>query len=145
MLHPRVSPTTQGITYSAYGSDSSRVYIFNIETGQKEIVGDFKNMTFAPRFSPDGQKVIMSLESDDGRDANIYELDLRSRQTRQVTNVPSINTAPCYSPDGSKIAFESDRGVTQQIYVMGADGSNQQRISFGNGAYSPPVGSPAGL
>ncbi|HEY4995909.1 MAG TPA: Tol-Pal system beta propeller repeat protein TolB [Aestuariivirga sp.] len=144
LLTPRFSPTTQEITYSAIGSDSSRVYIYNIDTGQKEIVGDFKNMSFAPRFSPDGQKVIMSLESDDGRNSNIYELDLRSRQTRQITNEASINTAPCYSPDGSRIAFESDRGGSQQIYVMGADGSNQQRISFGNGAYSTPVWSPDG-
>ena len=144
LLTPRFSPTTQEITYSAIGSDSSRVYIYNIDTGQKEIVGDFKNMSFAPRFSPDGQKVIMSLESDDGRNANIYEMDLRSKQTRQITNEVSINTAPCYSPDGSRIAFESDRGGTQQIYVMGADGSNQQRISFGNGAYSTPVWSPDG-
>jgi TolB protein len=61
-----------------------------------------------------------------------------------VTDVPAINTAPCYSPDGSRIAFERDRGGTQQIYVMGADGSNQNRVSFGNGRYSTPVWSPDG-
>ena len=144
LLTPRFSPTSQEITYAAIGTEASRVYIYNIDTGQKEIVGDFPNMSFAPRFSPDGQKVIMSLESEDGRNANIYEMDLRSKQTRQVTNVPAINTAPCYSPDGSRIAFESDRGGTQQIYVMGADGSNQQRVSFGNGRYSTPVWSPDG-
>jgi TolB protein len=40
--------------------------------------------------------------------------------------------------------FESDRGNSQQIYVMGADGSNQHRISFGQGSYSTPVWSPRG-
>ncbi len=144
LLTPRFSPTSQEITYAAIGTDASRVFIYNIDTGQKEIVGDFPNMSFAPRFSPDGQKVIMSLESDDGRNANIFEMDLRSKQMRQVTDVPAINTAPCYSPDGSRIAFESDRGGTQQIYVMGADGSNQNRVSFGNGRYSTPVWSPDG-
>ena len=144
LLTPRFSPTTQEITYASIGTEASRVYIYNIDTGQKEIVGDFPNMSFAPRFSPDGQKVIMSLESEDGRNANIFELDLRSKQTRQITNVPAINTAPSYSPDGSRITFESDRGGTQQIYVMGSDGSNQQRISFGNGRYSTPVWSPDG-
>ena len=144
LLTPRFSPTTQEITYAAIGSDTSRVFVYNIDTGQKEIVGDFKNMSFAPRFSPDGQKVIMSLQSDDGRDANIYELDLRSKQTRAITNISAINTAPCYSPDGTRIAFESDRGGTQQIYVMNSDGSNQQRLSFGNGRYSTPVWSPDG-
>lgn len=144
LLTPRFSPTTQEITYAAIGTEASRVYLYNIDTGQKEIVGDFPNMSFAPRFSPDGQKVLMSLQSDDGRNANIFEMDLRSKQMRQVTNVPSINTAPSYSPDGTRITFESDRGGTQQVYVMNADGSNQNRVSFGKGRYSTPVWSPDG-
>ena len=40
--------------------------------------------------------------------------------------------------------FTSDRGGQPQIYVMGADGSGQTRISFGDGAYSTPVWSPRG-
>ena len=144
LLTPRFSPNSQEITYASIGSEAARVYLFNLDTGQKEIVGDFKNMSFAPRFSPDGQEVIMSLQSDDGRDANIFTMDLRSKQTHQITNVPAINTAPSYSPDGSRITFESDRGGTQQIYVMNADGSAQNRISFGKGRYSTPVWSPDG-
>ena len=142
VLTPRFSPTTNEITYMSFGSDTPRVYLMNIDTRQREIVGEFPNMSFSPRFSPDGQRVIMSLQ--DGGNANIYELDLRSRHLRQLTNVPAINTAPSYSPDGSRVAFESDRGGTQQIYVMNVDGSNQNRISFGNGRYSTPVWSPDG-
>jgi TolB protein len=142
LLTPRFSPNSQEITYTAIGDTAARVFIYNIDTGQKEIIGDFTNMSFAPRFSPDGQKVIMSLESDDGRNSNIFLMDLRSKQMRQITNEASINTAPCFSPDGTRIAFESDRGGTQQIYIMNADGSNQQRVSFGNGRYSTPVWSP---
>jgi TolB protein len=144
LLTPRFSPNSQEITYAAIGTEASRVYIYNIDTGQKEIVGDFPNMSFAPRFSPDGQKVVMSLQSDDGRNSNIFEMDLRSKQVRQITNENSINTAPSYSPDGSQIAFESDRGGSQQAYVMSSDGSNQHRISFGKGRYSTPVWSPDG-
>jgi TolB protein len=144
LLTPRFSPNSQEITYAAIGTEASRVYLYNIDTGQKEIVGDFPNMSFAPRFSPDGQKVVMSLQSEDGRNSNIFEMDLRSKQMRQITNVDAINTAPSYSPDGSQITFESDRGGTQQIYVMGADGSGQNRISFGKGRYSTPVWSPDG-
>jgi TolB protein len=40
--------------------------------------------------------------------------------------------------------FESDRGGSQQLYVMGSDGSNPQRITFGEGSYSTPVWSPRG-
>ncbi len=142
-LTPRFSPTRQEITYMSYESGQPKVYLLQIETGQRELVGDFPGMTFAPRFSPDGQKVIMSLLRDDGN-SNIYAMDLRSRTTTRLTNSTAIDTSPSYSPDGSKIVFTSDRGGQPQIYVMGADGSGQNRISFGGGSYSTPVWSPRG-
>ena len=77
-------------------------------------------MSFAPRFSPDGQRVIMSLQQ--GGNSNIFVMDLRSKATTRLTDTPAIDTAPSYSPDGTRICFESDRGGTQQIYVMAANG-----------------------
>ncbi|MER8591189.1 Tol-Pal system beta propeller repeat protein TolB [Mesorhizobium sp. M1182] len=143
VLTPRFSPNRQEITYMSYESGQPRVYLLQIETGQRELVGNFPGMTFAPRFSPDGQKVIMSLLRDDGN-SNIFAMDLRSRSTTRLTNSTAIDTSPSYSPDGSKVVFTSDRGGRAQIYVMGADGSGQTRISFGDGVYSTPVWSPRG-
>jgi len=143
VLTPRFSPTRQEITYMAFTGNTPRVYLQQIEVAQRELVGTFPNMTIAPRFSPDGQKVIMSLLQDNGS-ANIYAMDLRSRTTTRLTSTLAIDTAASYSPDGNKIVFESDRGGRQQIYVMNADGSNQQRVSFGDGSYSTPVWSPRG-
>ena len=142
VLTPRFSPTTQEITYMSFGQGDPRVYLFNVETGQREIVGNFPGMTFSPRFSPDGQRVIMSLQQ--GGNSNLFVMDLRSKATTRLTDTPAIDTAPCYSPDGTRICFESDRGGRQQIYVMPANGGSGQRISFGDGSYSTPVWSPRG-
>ena len=106
----------------SYGQGDPRVYLFNIETGQREIVGNFPGMTFSPRFSPDGQRMVMSLQQ--GGNANIFVMDLRSKATTRLTETPAIDTAPSYSPDGTRICFESDRGGKQQIYVMGAEWRN---------------------
>jgi TolB protein len=142
VLTPRFSPSTQEITYMAYGQGDPRVYLYNIETGQREIVGNFPGMSFSPRFSPDGQRVIMSLQ--EGGNANLFVMDLRSKATTRLTDTQAIDTAPSFSPDGSRICFESDRGGRQQIYVMNAGGGAAQRISFGDGTYSTPVWSPRG-
>ena len=142
VLTPRFSPITQEITYMSYYGNKPRVYIFNINTGQQEILGDFPGMTFAPRFSPDGTRVIMSMAQ--GGNTDIYTMDTRTRRTQRITNTPGIDTAPSYSPDGSQITFESDRGGSQQIYVMGADGGNSRRITKGQGSYGTPVWSPRG-
>jgi TolB protein len=142
VLTPRFSPSTQEITYTSFENETPKVYLLNIETGQKEIVGAFPGMTFAPRFSPDGQRIVMSLERDGN--SNLFVMDLRSRRTMRLTNDNAIDTAPCYSPDGRAIVFESDRAGSRQLYVMGADGSNPRRISQGGGSYSTPVWSPRG-
>jgi TolB protein len=142
VLTPRFSPSTQEITYMAYGQGDPRVYLLNIETGQREIVGNFPGMSFAPRFSPDGQRVVMSLQ--EGSNANIFVMDLRSKAMTRLTDTPAIDTAPSYAPDAARICFESDRGGHPQIYVMAASGGSAQRISFGDGSYSTPVWSPRG-
>ena len=142
VLTPRFSPSRQEVTYMSFAGNKPRVYLLQIETGQREVVGNFPNMTFSPRFSPNGQRIIMSLQQDGN--ANIYTMDLRSRNTTRLTNTTAIDTSPSYSPDGRRIVFESDRGGRQQLYVMGANGSGIQRISFGTGSYSTPVWSPRG-
>ncbi|WP_065752276.1 Tol-Pal system beta propeller repeat protein TolB [Bradyrhizobium paxllaeri] len=142
VLTPRFSPSTQEITYMEFGQGDPRVYLFNVETGQREIVGNFPGMSFSPRFSPDGQRIIMSLQQ--GGNSNLFVMDLRSKSTTRLTDTPAIDTSPSYSPDGSRICFESDRGGKPQIYVMPANGGGAQRISFGEGSYSTPVWSPRG-
>ena len=142
VLTPRFSPSTQEITYMEFGQGDPRVYLYNVETGQREIVGNFPGMSFSPRFSPDGQRVIMSLQQ--GGNSNLFVMDLRSKSTTRLTDTPAIDTSPSYSPDGARICFESDRGGKPQIYVMAATGGAAQRISFGEGSYSTPVWSPRG-
>jgi len=142
VLTPRFSPNRQEITYMSFEGGQPRVYLLQLETGQRELVGNFPGMTFSPRFSPDGQRIVMSLQ--EGGNANIYAMDLRSRATTRLTDTAAIDTSPSYSPDSQQIVFESDRGGRQQLYKMNADGSNQQRISFGDGSYSTPVWSPRG-
>ena len=143
-LTPRFSPTLQEIVYMAYGENNSppRVYLQNVESNRRELLGNFPGMSFAPRFSPDGTKVVMSISADGNTD--IYEMDLRGRALRRLTSGPAIDTSPSYSSDGSQIVFNSDRGGTQQLYVMGAGGGGERRISFGEGRYATPVWSPRG-
>ena len=58
VLTPRFNPTSQMVTYLSYFRNLPRVYLLDIETGVQEVVGDFPGMTFAPRFSPDGKKLL---------------------------------------------------------------------------------------
>lgn len=142
-LTPRFSPTQQQLIYLAlFENRPAQVYMLDIEDGAQEALGDFDGMTFAPRFTPDGEAVLMAIER--GGNSDVARMDLSSRRVRVLTDSPAIDTSPSASPDGRSITFASDRGGSQQIYVMDADGSNQRRITFGDGTYGTPVWSPRG-
>jgi len=144
VVTPRFSPNSQDVTYMGFppGGGDPKVFLLDLARGAREVVGNFPGMSFSPRFSPDGRRIIMSLEQ--GGNANIYTMDVQSRSTTRLTSTSAIDTSPSYSPDGSQIVFESDRGGTQQLYLMAAGGGEAKRISFGDGRYSTPVWSPRG-
>jgi TolB protein len=99
-------------------------------------------MTFAPRFSPDGNTIIMSVARGGG--SEIITVGMGGGRERRLTSGGAIDTSPCYSSDGTQIVFNSDRGGDQQLYVMDAVGGGVRRISFGRGRYATPVWSPRG-
>lgn len=142
VLAPRFSPTARDVLFTSYESGSPRVYLMNVDSGQRQAFDGLQGMTFAPRFSPDGRTVVMSLS--EGGNTDIHLLELGSGQKVRLTNTPGIDTAPSFSPDGTQIVFESDRGGSQQIYVMPVNGGEARRISFGQGRYGTPVWSPRG-
>ena len=76
----------------------------------------------------DGERVIYSRSVGTGSD--IFVSDIGGGGQLQLTRGSSINTAPSFSPDGNRVVFESDRGGTQQLYVMSAAGGEASRISF---------------
>ena len=66
-ITPRFSPTLQEIVYMAYNADRTppKVYLQNVDSGRRELLGNFPGMSSAPRFSPDGTKVAMGLSQDE--------------------------------------------------------------------------------
>ena len=145
VLTPRFSPTKQEIIYLAYDRPKQppSVHILNIDSGQREKLGQFPGMQYAPRFSPDGSSVLITMTLEEGN-SDIFAMDLGTRKLSRLTDTAGIDAAASYSPDGAQIVFESKRSGTQQLYVMNADGSDPRRISGGRGRFATPVWSPRG-
>ena len=143
-LSPRFHPTRDQIAYMSYVNNRPRVYTFDLGSGRQQMLGNFEGITLSPRYSPDGNSIIMAQTR--GAGSEIVLIPASGGAPRRLTDAGggSIDVSPCFSPDGQQIVFESDRGGEQQLYVMGASGGGAKRISFGQGRYATPVWSPRG-
>ena len=140
-LTPRFSPNYKSILYLSYVDGNPRIYVYDIDAGRQRLITQSNNPTFAPRWSPDGQTILYSMAIAGNTD--IYKISATGTGTPvKLTSSPGIDIGGSFSPDGRQVVFESDRSGSQQIYVMNADGSNQRRISFGQGRYATPEWSP---
>ncbi len=146
VLTPRFNPEGTSIAYMAYRGQVPQIYERNLLTDTERPFGNFPGMTFAPKFSPNGELLAMSLASNGNTD--LYLLDLENgrnpNQRERMTNSQAIDTSPSFSPDGEQIVFNSDRAGSPQLYVMDVDGGEPTRISFGGGNYGSPAWSPRG-
>jgi Tol biopolymer transport system component/imidazolonepropionase-like amidohydrolase len=84
--------------------------------------------------SPDGKTLVFDLLGD------IYSLPIGGGEARALTSGPAWDAQPRFSPDGSTIAFSSDRGGLENLWLMDADGGHPRALTAEKDAY---VRSPA--
>lgn len=73
--------------------------------------------------SPDGRSLAFSLLGD------IYTMPITGGTPTRIAEGMAWEVHPRFSPDGSRIAFTSDRGGGDNIWVMNTDGSDKRQIT----------------
>lgn len=73
--------------------------------------------------SPDGKSVAFDLLGD------IYVLPIEGGDAQSINSGLAWSMQPRFSPDGSEIAFTSDAGGGDNIWIMNSDGSNARQLT----------------
>ncbi|MEZ5442238.1 MAG: amidohydrolase family protein [Lysobacterales bacterium] len=73
--------------------------------------------------SPDGQTIVFDLLGD------LYTLPIEGGQARRIASGKALQIQPQFSPDGRRIAYTSDAGGGDNIWLMNADGSQAKALT----------------
>ncbi len=141
VLSPKLSNDLSKLVFITYKNKIPQLLLYNFRTRKlKRILKRFAGSLFAPRFSPDGQSIILSASYKGNSDISIY--NIKTKKLKRLTHNYAIDTSPDISPDGKTVVFSSDRLGKQDLYLMNINGSNLKRVNIGSGSYATPVWSP---
>jgi uncharacterized repeat protein (TIGR01451 family) len=126
-------------------SGTTDIYLTNSDgTGQTNITSDDVLDNRQPVWSPDGNRIAFIGTGTFGDTSGVWAMNADGTARTQVTTPRNSNNdqTPTWSPDGTRIAFGGTRsGSNFGVYVVNADGTHLQRLTFGNDPAWSPDGS----
>jgi len=72
---------------------------------------------------PDGTKIVTSILGD------LYLIPIGGGEAKRITSGPAYDAQPRFSPDGKWIAFASDRGGIENLWVCDLEGKQARAVS----------------
>jgi TolB protein len=144
---PAWSPDGRWIAYSSYRSGHSSILKMRASDGGQKTVLAGPGTVDVPAWSPDGRRIAYA-----GVRGQIWLMNADGSGKHALTKTrigTGVDWAPAWSPDGRRIAYESNVATgpvspTNEIWVIGADGSRPTRLTHNHLNDNHPVWSPDG-
>src|SRR5579862_7332598 len=148
-LSPRISPDGTRLAFSALTKNGWELMMYSLELNRALSFPHMSGTNLSPAWSGDGTKLAFASSRGGEPDTEIYVADASGGNAHRLTTDRGPDVSPVWNrKTNSQIAYVGGRTGLPQIYTMGADGTNQQRMTDQGYAVSPnwaPTGSSSPL
>jgi eukaryotic-like serine/threonine-protein kinase len=114
----RIALSRSGTLFYQSGRMLSQVVIERPGVETELVMSDVREYLF-PRFSPNGQRIALTVGAAERRDVWLYELT--SQTFTRLTTDGATNERPEWTPDGSRVLYRSGRTQRSEIWWRPAD------------------------
>ncbi|HZZ37732.1 MAG TPA: Tol-Pal system beta propeller repeat protein TolB [Acidobacteriaceae bacterium] len=141
-VSPVWNPKTNGqIAWVSGRTRLPQIYIMDADGANITRMTDGGYAT-SPSWSPNGQFLTFAWNRSYGPGApggeDVYIMDIASKRWTQLTHDSGANDFPSWSPDSRHIVFQRQQGGHTEIWMMLADGTDQQQLTHGDGSNTQP-------
>src|SRR5581483_1384920 len=142
---PSASPDGHTVAFTTWAAGFPAIQMFSLDTGRKlPFYNQQASMNAFVTFTPDSKHVIFS-STLAGGNAQLYMANVDGSGLRRLTASGVIEVEPKINPKtGTDLVDVSGRSGLPQIYHMGMEGTDVQRLSGGTGEATNPSWSPDG-
>ena len=146
-ITPAASPDGALIAYSAREQQRWSISILDLVSGQIDPLTTTNEYQASPFWSPDGQWLVYNRYIDQNLELFILSVREPGNPPVRLTENNAADYSPAWSPQGRNIAFVSNRGGEEDIWLARLDDANQRFVNLSNSPSSidkNPAWSPDG-
>ncbi|MCX7726658.1 MAG: BamA/TamA family outer membrane protein [Chitinispirillaceae bacterium] len=130
--NPDWSKDGKNIVFCGIDKGYSDLYIYHLQKGTLERLTNSIFYESDPKFSPDGNYLVFTIEDSTGdaeypstpygkSPSELALMNISTKKIKILTSTPFNEKHPCFSPDGNKILFVSDKNGIDNIYIANLD------------------------
>jgi len=130
------APDGQHIVYARQSS----LYTCDADGADSRELITVAGVPFAPRFSPDGRRLLFTIRNTDQRTSSLWEVSAEGKNLHPVLpdwNKPAEEFGGAWTSDGEYFLFESTRDHTQNIWALREGGSWVNNLGFRKAGAEP--------
>jgi TolB protein len=134
---PSWSPDGKQLAFVSNRGGSPQIYVMGVDGSGVRRLTFQGNYNQTPSWSPRGD--LIAFTARDERNAfDLFTVNVESGKITRLTQDTGNNEEPTFAPNGRLIVFSSTRTGSPRLFVMTADGNDQQPLPMDKGEFTTP-------